>query len=135
MHFSHRTPRKHLPTGLLFLLLAYTGLWLLWRRRLYSQRGYLRMLVTASPLGFVAVIAGWITTEIGRQPWVVAGLMRTADSGSPTVQASEVATSLALFIGVYSLLLVVFIGVVLMLIRKGPSQGPEPAQQPRFSTA
>ncbi|MEN8821319.1 MAG: cytochrome ubiquinol oxidase subunit I, partial [Abyssibacter sp.] len=121
--------------GLLFLLLAYVGVWLLWRRRLYVQRSYLRALIAASPLGFFAVIAGWLTTEIGRQPWVVAGLMRTADSGSPTVQASEVATSLALFIGVYSLLLIVFIGVVLMLIRKGPSQGPEPAQQPRFSTA
>lgn len=121
--------------GLLFLLLAYVGVWLLWRRRLYVQRSYLRALIAASPLGFFAVIAGWLTTEIGRQPWVVAGLMRTADSGSPTVQASEVATSLALFIGVYSLLLIVFIGVVLMLIRNGPSQGPEPAQQPRFSTA
>lgn len=121
--------------GLLFLVLAYVGVVLLWRRRLYAHPSYLRAMIAASPLGFVAVIAGWITTEIGRQPWVVAGLMRTADSGSPTVTAAEVATSLALFVGVYSLLLVVFIGVVLVLIRKGPEQGAEPDQQPRFSTA
>ena len=121
--------------GMLFIALAATGLVLLLLGRLFAYPLYLKALIAASPLGFFAVIAGWVTTEIGRQPWVVAGLMRTADSGSATVQTSEVATSLALFSVVYLLLLLVFIGVILGLIRKGPTTGPEPEQQPRFATA
>ena len=112
--------------GMLFIALAATGLVLLLLGRLFAYPLYLKALIAASPLGFFAVIAGWVTTEIGRQPWVVAGLMRTADSGSATVQTSEVATSLALFSVVYLLLLLVFIGVILGLIRKGPTTGPEP---------
>lgn len=115
--------------GMLFLLLAWSGVaqWL--RGQLHNPSGlnrrYLQALILASPLGFVAVIAGWLVTEIGRQPWVVYGLMRTADSGSGSVTAGEVATSLSLFSIIYALLLAVFIWVVLRLVRTAVGTGPQ----------
>ncbi|MBR9812310.1 cytochrome ubiquinol oxidase subunit I [bacterium] len=117
--------------GVLFLLLAWSGVVQLLRGRLYDGAGLnrhlLRGLILASPLGFVAVIAGWLVTEIGRQPWVVYGLMRTADSGSATVTAAEVATSLSLFSIIYSVLLVVFVFVVLRMMRTAVGTGPQPS--------
>jgi cytochrome d ubiquinol oxidase subunit I len=79
------------------------------------------------PLGFIAVIAGWTTTEVGRQPWTVYGLMRTADSVSPSLTGNDVLISL---IGYGIVYLVIFpVGVALMarLVRNGPlAPGPEP---------
>lgn len=124
--------------GVLFLLLAWLGVSQLMRGRLFDTTGfnrlYLRGLILASPLGFVAVIAGWLVTEIGRQPWVVYGLMRTADSGSDTVTAGEVATSLSLFTVIYALLLVVFVWVVLRLMRSAVGTGPQPGDLPQAAT-
>jgi cytochrome bd ubiquinol oxidase subunit I len=89
--------------GLGFLMLAL-GLWSLYQRfvgrNLYGDRWLHRFAIAMAPAGFIAVIAGWITTEVGRQPFTVYGLMRTADSVSP-VAAPAVATSLVAFIVVY----------------------------------
>jgi len=88
--------------GIGFLMLGL-GLWSLvarWRKRLYDWRGLHRAAVLMGPSGFVAVIAGWITTEVGRQPFTVYGLLRTADSVSP-LAAPAVAASLAAFVIVY----------------------------------
>lgn len=68
-------------TGLAGLALV-TG-WLLWRRRLFDSRFFLRALVFATPLGFVALEAGWMVTELGRQPWIIHGVMKTADAVTP----------------------------------------------------
>jgi cytochrome d ubiquinol oxidase subunit I len=79
------------------------GLWAGWRRlrgRLYDDRWLLRAAVAMGPAGFLAVLAGWITTEVGRQPWTVYGLLRTAESVAP-VEASAVAGSLVAFVLVY----------------------------------
>ena len=79
------------------------GLWALWRRwkqSLYEDRLLHRTSVLMGPAGFVAVLAGWITTEVGRQPYTVYGLLRTSDSLAP-VAAPAVATSLMAFIIVY----------------------------------
>lgn len=79
------------------------GLWSLWRRttgKLYDDNGLYRFAIMMGPTGFVAVLAGWITTEVGRQPYTVYGLLRTSDSLSP-VAAPAVATSLIAFIIVY----------------------------------
>jgi len=60
--------------------------WWVWRKgRLADARWFLRLCVLAAPLGFVAVISGWVTTEVGRQPWVVYGVLRTADAVTPTL--------------------------------------------------
>jgi cytochrome bd ubiquinol oxidase subunit I len=109
--------------GFWFALLGLAGaaLWAL--RRVDTTRFYLRLLVLSFPLGFVATIAGWLVAEIGRQPWVVHGLLRTADAASP-VPASAVATSLAAFVLVYGLLLSAYLYYCIHLVRAGPKPLP-----------
>ena len=124
------TFRTMVGIGLFLLGVAMLGLWLRWKKRLYTSRFLQRLAVAAVPLGFVATIAGWMTAEIGRQPWTVHGLLRTADSVSP-VSAAAVATTLALFVVVYLFLFAAFLYFVDRLIRKGPDEaellphGPE----------
>jgi len=108
--------------GLVLIALGLTGAWLWWRRRLFTARWYLKLGSLAWPLGFVAILAGWETTETGRQPWIVYGLLRTADAASP-VSAAAVATSLALFVVVYCAVFSMGIWYIHRLIDKGPSPG------------
>jgi cytochrome d ubiquinol oxidase subunit I len=115
--------------GLFFLAVAAFGLWLRWRGRLYTNKLLQRLAVASVPLGFVATIAGWMTAEIGRQPWTVHKLLRTADSVSP-VSAATVATSLALFVVAYVFLFAAFLYFVDRVIRKGPDEGELPPQVP-----
>ncbi|TFW28442.1 cytochrome ubiquinol oxidase subunit I [Massilia horti] len=105
--------------GILMLVLGLWSLWLRWRHRLYQSRPFLRYAMVMGPAGLVALLSGWITTEVGRQPWLVYGLQRTADGVSPHGFAS-VALSLALFIVVYFFVFGVGIAYVLRLVRKGP---------------
>lgn len=107
--------------GFFLLAVAALGLWQRWRKRLYASRFLMRLAVASVPLGFVATIAGWMTAEIGRQPWTVHGLLRTADSVSP-VPAASVLTSLILFVVVYFFLLAAFLFFVNRLISKGPDE-------------
>jgi len=86
--------------GMLMLLVAAASPLLMWRRRLYGNVLYLRALIAMSPTGFIAILAGWYTAEIGRQPYVVYGMLRTADVVSP-VTAQAVTLSLAMFVAVY----------------------------------
>jgi cytochrome d ubiquinol oxidase subunit I len=99
--------------GLAMIALGLASLVLRWRGRLYDARWFLKLAVAMGPSGLVAVLAGWITTEVGRQPWVVYGMMRTAEGVSP-VAAPAVASSLALFVIVY---FVVFGAGVYYLLR------------------
>ena len=78
-------------------------------------------MVALSPAGFVAILAGWVVTEVGRQPWTVYGHLRTADSVSP-VAASAVASSLALFVLVYAVLVLAFLLYASRAVRLGPSE-------------
>ncbi len=107
--------------GLLMLALVITGL-LRWRRgRLFETGWYLRWCTWSAPIGFVAVLAGWTTTEVGRQPWVIYGLMRTADAVTPSLSANDVWLSLTGYVLSY---LVIFGGGLVMLkklIQAGPS--------------
>src|SRR5690606_25512689 len=75
--------RVMLAIGFFFLAFVLWGNWLRAKGRLYSDGAFLRVAQIATPLGFIAVIAGWVVTECGRQPWVVHGLMRTADAVTP----------------------------------------------------
>jgi cytochrome d ubiquinol oxidase subunit I len=99
--------------GTLMALLGVASLVLRVRRRLYDTPLFLRWALVMGPSGFVAVLAGWITTEVGRQPWTVYGLLRTSDSLAP-VGAPGVAASLAAFAVVY---LLIFGAGTLYLVR------------------
>lgn len=86
--------------GLAILALGMASLWVRLRGRLYDARWLLRLAVGMGPLGFVAVLAGWVTTEVGRQPYAIYGLLRTSEAASP-LAAPAVAASLAAFGLVY----------------------------------
>lgn len=104
------------------LLMIALGLWSLWLRRggaMYRVHAFLRAAVVMGPAGLVAVLAGWITTEVGRQPWLVYGVMRTAD-GASAHRAAPVALTLAIFVVSYFFVFGVGIAYVLRLVRKGP---------------
>jgi cytochrome d ubiquinol oxidase subunit I len=105
--------------GFLFVLLTVVG-WFK-RRKLEASPGYLKIMLYAIPLPYIALQAGWIVTEVGRQPWIVYGLMRTKDAVSP-LAGSQVAISLAAFILVYASLG----AIAFYLIAKQARRGPEP---------
>src|SRR5690606_4430559 len=86
--------------GFLMAALGIWSLWLRWRGSLYDSRLMHRAAIFMGPMGFVAVLAGWLTTEVGRQPYTVYGLLRTSESVAP-VSAEAAATSLIAFIVVY----------------------------------
>ena len=85
----------------------------------------------AAPLGFVAVIAGWMTTEVGRQPWTVYGLLRTADSVSPSLTGTDVAISLALYVVVYLIMFPTGIAFMATIVRRGVDDGGRRARRGR----
>ncbi len=110
--------------GIGFAMLAM-GLWSLWaraRRTLYASPWLHRLAVLLGPAGFVAVIAGWVTTEVGRQPFTIYGLLRTADSVSP-LDAPAVAASLIAFVVVYFAVFGVGIWFILKLMGHEPHPG------------
>jgi cytochrome d ubiquinol oxidase subunit I len=86
---------------------------------MFAARAFLRMALAMGPAGLLAVLAGWITTEVGRQPWVVYGVLRTADGVSPH-GALPLALTLGLFVVSYLFVFGVGIAYVLRLVRKGP---------------
>jgi len=110
--------------GLAMIVLGLWGAFLCWRSEPERSRPYLRTCVLMGPAGFVAVLAGWITTETGRQPFTVYGLLRTADSASP-IAAPAVGSSLIAFAIVY---FAVFVAGVVYLLRL-MAQPPHPGEQ------
>jgi cytochrome d ubiquinol oxidase subunit I len=107
--------------GTLMLLLALASLWQ-WRRgRLFDSPLLLRSWNYMLPTGFVALLAGWYVVEIGRQPWVVYGALRTADAVSPTLAAASVWTSLITFAVVYAIVFGAGIWYLTRLVIKGPA--------------
>ncbi|EHM02808.1 bacterial cytochrome ubiquinol oxidase [Acetobacteraceae bacterium AT-5844] len=107
--------------GLVMLAIVLCGGWLRWKRRLHHSRAFLAICQYVMPIGFVAVVAGWMVTEIGRQPWTVYGHLRTADSVTPSLTGGNVAISLFAYVTVY--LLVYPVGIVLMarIAKMGPA--------------
>ena len=112
--------------GLLMLLVGWIGALQLARGRLERTTWLLRLTSRMAPAGFIALLAGWFTTEIGRQPYVVYGLMRTADAVSP-LPASSVAWSLAMFLLVYGGVFGAGLYYILRLVQKGPLSVEPPA--------
>lgn len=119
--------------GLLMLLAGVLGIWLAFRRRLFDAPAYYRFLVAMTPSGFLAVLAGWFTTEIGRQPYTVYGLLRTSDSLSP-VAAPSVAATLATFVIVYGIVFGAGLYYIVRLVRKGPEKRADRTETPQFAT-
>ena len=106
--------------GVLFVVLTVWA-WLK-RHKLEDSPGLLKVMLYAMPLPYIALQAGWIVTEVGRQPWIVYGLMKTSDAVSP-IAVSQVGTTLVAFIAVYGLLG----AVAFYLVSKHARRGPEPA--------
>ncbi|MCY1285419.1 putative cytochrome bd menaquinol oxidase subunit I [compost metagenome] len=105
-------------TGLLALLLRRNG-------ALYRHKGFLRLVLAMGPSGLIALLAGWFTTEVGRQPWVVYGLLRTAHAASEH-SVVQLSVTLAIFVAVYFALFGAGIGYMLNLVRKGPQGHDHP---------
>ena len=110
--------------GILLALIMVIGVYLLLRKRLEYSVGYLKLLKYAMPLPVIACILGWMSTEIGRQPWIVQGELRTADAVSVTVPASQVATTLAIFAAIYAVLFFAWLHVVRRIVADGPEEVP-----------
>jgi cytochrome d ubiquinol oxidase subunit I len=110
--------------GSLMAVLLLAGAYLAWRRRLEASPRWLGSATWAFVLPFGAIQLGWATAEIGRQPWIVQGLMRTADGTSPVVSAPEILFSILLFSGIYVLLAGLWLFLVRRQILEGPVQEP-----------
>jgi len=108
--------------GVAMMALGIWSLWLRFRKSLYDAPVTYRMAMVMGPSGFVAVLAGWITTEVGRQPYTVYGVLKTVESVSP-LDAPAVAVSLAVFAGVYFIVFGTGVFYILRLMGKQPHDG------------
>ena len=105
--------------GMMMMLTAFLGVFLFWRKKLYDTKWFQCLAMGMMPMGFVAVLAGWFTTEVGRQPYTVYGVLRTQQSVSP-VLPEYIAISLLIFIIAYIFIFGMGTYYILKLIRKGP---------------
>jgi cytochrome d ubiquinol oxidase subunit I len=119
--------------GTILLVIAAVGCLLLWRGRLFESRAMLWTLMLAFPFTYIANIAGWASAETGRQPWVVYGLLRTADGASPaeSVPAGTGLFTLLGFAGLYVFLGLLFVVLILRIVNRGPAE----IEPPTTSTA
>ncbi|WP_311749020.1 cytochrome ubiquinol oxidase subunit I [Proteus terrae] len=104
--------------GMLMILVGVWGTWLRYKKKLYESKAFLRLTFLMAPSGLIAILAGWFTTEIGRQPWVVYGIQRTRDAVSAHGEM-HMSISLLIFLVVYSSVFGVGYAYMLKLIRKG----------------
>jgi cytochrome d ubiquinol oxidase subunit I len=123
------TFRAMVGLGVLMIALAAGAAFARWRGRLYASRPVQRFALAMGPAGLLAILAGWMTTEIGRQPWIVYGLMRTSDAVSPH-GAGPVALTLAIFVVVYFAVFGTGSWYLLKIIAKGPASGEARAPVP-----
>lgn len=108
--------------GTIFIAIMLAAAWLLRRGTLYTSRPMLSVLMLSLPFPYIANTAGWITAEVGRQPWLIYGLMRTSEGVSPQVSAGNAWFTLIGFMGMYTVLSVLF----LFLVYREIDHGPEP---------
>ncbi|SMP77218.1 cytochrome ubiquinol oxidase subunit I [Noviherbaspirillum suwonense] len=106
--------------GSLMIVLGLWSAWLRWRGTLWHSRAFLRFALWMGPTGIIAILAGWFTTEIGRQPWTVYGLLRTSDAVSAH-GAGQLSITLAIFIVVYFAVFGTGVGYLMRLVRQGPT--------------
>lgn len=127
------TYRLMVALGVYFLVLSFYSLWALYKGRLFQNRPLLWVWVFSVVGPFIANQVGWIAAEVGRQPWVVYGLLRTSDALSKVVRAEQVLGSIIMFIVIYSLLFAVWVYVLNKKIQHGPDD--DGSGEPRRSDA
>jgi cytochrome d ubiquinol oxidase subunit I len=111
--------------GMIFVAIYAIGVLLLWTKKLEYSRWFLWILMLAVPLPYIANEAGWVVTEVGRQPWIVYNLLLTANANSQNVSTGEVIFTLLGFIGLYIVLGLLFLYLVGHIIAQGPEEsGP-----------
>jgi cytochrome d ubiquinol oxidase subunit I len=109
--------------GTIFIAVMAVAALLLWRGKLYGSRPMLWMLMICVPLPYIANTAGWMTAELGRQPWLVYGLLRTAEGVSPRVAAGNAWFTLIGFMGLYAVLSILWLFLIYREIERGPEPG------------
>jgi cytochrome d ubiquinol oxidase subunit I len=118
--------------GTIFIAVFALAAFQLWRGRLFGSRGVLWALMLAMPLPYIANHAGWVVAEVGRQPWIVYGLRRSAEATSQNVTAGMTIFTLLGFLGLYALVGLIYLLLVLRIVHAGPGPAgaPEPAGVP-----
>jgi cytochrome d ubiquinol oxidase subunit I len=109
--------------GTMFIALFAVAAYLLWRDRLFTSRGTLWALMLAMPFPYIANHAGWIVAEVGRQPWIVFGLQRTANAHSLNVSAGMTYFTLFGFMGLYALVGLLYLFLFARIVNHGPGEG------------
>jgi cytochrome d ubiquinol oxidase subunit I len=120
--------------AIIMLFVAVAGQFMRIGRRLYHSVWFLRLCQWTAPLGFVAVIAGWMATEVGRQPWTVYGVLRTAQSVTPSLTTLDVGISLGLYVVVYLIMFPTGFAFMAGIVRRGcdaATETPPPVQAGR----
>lgn len=107
--------------GTIFTLVMVIAAFLLWRNKLSQSRKMLWVLMLCVPFPYIATTAGWWTAELGRQPWVIHGLLRTADAGSGQVNPGDVVFTTLGFAGLYLLMGILFLYQIMQAVNRGPS--------------
>ncbi len=123
LYFSY-----HVMVGLGTFFIAIMGLALLllvWKRRLFTTSWMLWLLMLATPFPFIANTAGWFTTELGRQPWIIYGLLKTSDGASPQLSSGNVLFTLIGFAGMYALMWMLYTVLMVQHILRGPASEDE----------
>jgi cytochrome bd ubiquinol oxidase subunit I len=115
--------------GTIFIVIMALGVFLLWRKTLFETRWALWIIMLCLPFPYIANTAGWMTAEVGRQPWLVYGLLRTSEGYSKTVSAGNGLFTLLGFMGIYAVLTIFFLFLIYREISQGP-EGPESASSP-----
>ena len=113
--------------AIVMFIMGVASLWLRFQGRLFTSRWFLWTLVFMTPSGIIATLAGWYLAETGRQPWVIYGILRTADAISP-VPAQALLSTLILFVCVYAVFLGAFLIFTVRIIRRGPADAPSYAE-------
>ena len=108
--------------GMLMFLVAVVGAWLYRKQKLERARWFLRTAIVAMTFPYIAATAGWVLTEMGRQPWIVQGLLKTADAHSPSVSSTMLGFSIAVFVSLYALLLVLDIWLMRRYAKLDPPE-------------
>jgi cytochrome d ubiquinol oxidase subunit I len=113
--------------GTIFIAIMALAALLLWRRQLFARRWMLWLLFLATPFPFIANTAGWFTAELGRQPWIVVGLLRTARGSSTTVSGATILFTVIGFAGMYLILGLLYVVLIVHEALRGPQSGEETA--------
>jgi cytochrome d ubiquinol oxidase subunit I len=121
--------------GTIFITITVVAAFLLWRDKLFASRWMLWVLMLSFPFPYIANTAGWVTSEIGRQPWLVYGLMRTASGYSRQVSAGNGLFTLLGFMGLYTVLGMLFLFLVMREVAHGPGPVAVLAEKNRLEYA